>query len=177
MRNDSKMLGFWFGLDKDILFNELMSSFSKDSQKLQVFLISQFITQHLSPAIGLFVFSRLILLISNPLWLISSFSAGIKWLLTNSWNGFFSTGSSFFGLGIVFEEETCLSISTFGAELFFELMVFSFLIFMFSWLSILPELDTFNFSVLVLLLLLEFSVLFLLRSKFSSLERFHLYLL
>jgi hypothetical protein len=96
------MLGFWFGLDKEILFDELMSSFSKDSQKLHVSLISQFITQHLSPAIGLMVFLRLILLISNPLWLISFFNVGIKWTLINSWNGFFSIGNSFFGLGIVF---------------------------------------------------------------------------
>ena len=65
------ILGFWLGFDKEILFNELISSFSKDNQKLHVSLISQFITQHLSPAIGLFVLVRLILFISNPLWLIS----------------------------------------------------------------------------------------------------------
>ena len=94
------MLGFWFGLDKEILFSELMSSFSKDSQKLHISLISQFITQHLSPAIGLLVFLRLILVTSNPLWLISSTKEGIKWILINSWNGFFSIGSSFLGLGI-----------------------------------------------------------------------------
>jgi len=41
-----------------------MSSFSKDNQKLHVSLISQFITQHLSPAIGLFVLVRLIFFIS-----------------------------------------------------------------------------------------------------------------
>ena len=96
------MLGFWLGFDKEILFNELMSSFSKDNQKLHVSLISQFITQHLSPAIGLLVFSRLILFTSNPLWLISSFKEGIRWILINSWNGFFSIGSSFLGLEIVF---------------------------------------------------------------------------
>jgi len=47
-------------LDKEILFKELMSSFSKDNQKLQVSLISQLITQHLSPAMGLLVFWRFI---------------------------------------------------------------------------------------------------------------------
>ena len=65
-----------------------MSSFSKDNQKLHVSLISQFITQHLSPAIGLFVLLRLILFISNPLWLISSVSAGIRCMLINSWKAF-----------------------------------------------------------------------------------------
>ena len=53
------MLGFWLGFDKEILFNELMSSLSKDNQKLHVSLISQFITQHLSPAIGLLVGNKL----------------------------------------------------------------------------------------------------------------------
>ena len=96
------MLGFWFGLDKEILLVELMSSFSKDSQKLQISLISQFITQHLSPAIGLFVLVRLILFISNPLWLICSVSEGIRCRLINSWKGFFSNGSSFMGFVIGF---------------------------------------------------------------------------
>ena len=100
------MLGFWFGLDKEMLFNEVMSSFSKDNQKSQVSLIWQYITQHLSPAIGLLVLLRVILFISNPLWLSSSFKEGIRWKLINSWNGFFSIGSSFFGLGIVLSGES-----------------------------------------------------------------------
>ena len=114
------MLGFWFGLDKEILFNELMSSLSNDSQKLQVSLISQFITQHLSPAIGLLVFLRLILFISNPLWLISSTKPGIKWILINSWNGFFSMGSSFLGLEIVLTVESLsFFLSTLETRLLF----------------------------------------------------------
>ena len=119
------MLGVWFGLDKEILFKELMSSFSKDNQKLQVSLISQLITQHLSPAMGLLVFWRFILFISNPLWLISSIKEGIKWTLTNSWKGFFSIGSSFLGFGIFL---TGISfpffMSTLGAELFWEIELF-----------------------------------------------------
>ena len=65
------------------------------------------------------------LLISNPLWLISSFKEGIKWTLTNSWKGFFSIGSSFLGFGIFL---TGISfpffMSTLGVELFWEIELF-----------------------------------------------------
>ena len=111
-----------------------MSSFSKDNQKLHVSLISQFITQHLSPAIGLLVFVRLIFFISNPLWLISSIRAGIKWILINSWKGFFSIGSSFLDL---VTDLTGVSISffttTLGAELPWELPLFVFSREKFTW--------------------------------------------
>ena len=130
-----------------------MSSFSNDSQKLHVSLISQFTTQHLSPAIGLLVFSRLILFTSNPLWLISSFKEGIRWILINSWNGFFSIGSSFLGLEIV-SAGTAFSffISTLEVELFWDLSVFDFKLIFFS------DLTSFTSSELDLLLLSDISL-------------------
>ena len=56
--------------NKDLYHNDIDSISSK--------LLNIKITQHLSSAIGLEVFSRLILLISNPFFLISSTKVGIK---------------------------------------------------------------------------------------------------
>ena len=65
-------LGFWLGLHNEMLFKEVISSFSKDNQKLHVSFISQKITQHLSPVTGLNVFFRLMSCTSNPLSLKSA---------------------------------------------------------------------------------------------------------
>ena len=97
IKNDSITLGFWSDLHNEILFNELISSFSNDNQKLQMSFISQKITQHLSPAIGLDVFFKFISATSNPLTLNSWIMEGNKWSIINSLKGFFSIGSSFFG--------------------------------------------------------------------------------
>ena len=129
-----------------------MSSFSKDNQKLHVSLISQFITQHLSPAIGLLVFERLILFISNPLWLISSLIAGIKCMLINSWKGFFSIGSSFFGFVIVLAG---VSISFFITALESELL--SELPLLVSILITFSDLDPFISSEFEFVVLSDFS--------------------
>ena len=141
-----------------------MSSFSKDNQKLHVSLISQFITQHLSPAIGLLVFVSLILFICNPLWLISSVSAGIKCMLINSWKGFFSTGSSFLGFVIgLAGVSISFFIRTLEAELLSELLLFISLLITFS------DLGTFissEFDLVVLSDISLFTLLFL--SKFYS---------
>ena len=130
-----------------------MSSFSKDNQKLHVSLISQFITQHLSPAIGLFVLVRLILFISNPLWLISSVSEGIRCMLINSWKGFFSTGSSFLGFVVGLSG---VSISFFitilEAELLSELPLFISILITFS------DLGSFIFSEFDLVVLSDISL-------------------
>ena len=58
--------------------------------------ISQQITQHLSPATGLYVFSRCIFSTCSPLSPNSLVIEGNKNSLTNSKNGFFSIGNSFF---------------------------------------------------------------------------------
>ena len=71
-----------------MLFNEVISSVSNDNQKLHIFFISQKITQHLSPAIGLSVFLRLMSFTSNPLSLNSEIKDGNKCKFINSPKGF-----------------------------------------------------------------------------------------
>ena len=114
------------------------------------------------------------MIISNPLWLISSIKAGIKWILINSWNGFFSIGSSILGLGIVLSGGSLSFIlSTLYKRLFFELLLFSFILISFSWLFIASDLDTFISEDLDLLVLSDNSLFIsLFGSKFSSVKKY-----
>ena len=87
---------------------------------MQVSLITQLITQHLSSAIGLKVFLKVISSTSKPLCLNSFSIEGIKCVLTNSWKGFFSIGIGFFwGNSFVSNEAISFLI------LFFESIFFS----------------------------------------------------